>query len=75
MESINIYWEFIENYYPNYFSCYDILLSDILTRKLDGEGICDEDEEMIKDWDIRFELLKLDNGILGKVLKNYFTLK
>lgn len=33
------YWSFIEAYYPNYYSCDSILLSDILLRKLEGEVI------------------------------------
>lgn len=41
------YWDFIEKYYPGYSHCYSILLSDILTRKLDGEEICEKDEEYI----------------------------
>lgn len=74
MENINSYWGFIESYYPNYFSSNEILLSDILTRKLDGEEICEADEEMIKDWDIELESLNLDKEILEKALENYFTL-
>lgn len=68
------YWTFIEKYYPRYYSCDDILLSDILSRKLDGEEICEEDEEMIKDWDVRVELLELDKNIFSKALKNYFKI-
>lgn len=43
------YWAFIEQYYPKYSSSDSVLLSDILTRKLDGEEICEKDEEYIKD--------------------------
>ena len=50
------YWIFIENYYPKYHSCSNILLSDILNRKKVGEQICDENEEMIKDWHIKAKL-------------------
>jgi hypothetical protein len=67
------YWRFIEKYYPNYYSCDAILLSDILTRKLTGEPICDSDEEIIKDWNVKAELLKIDQTIFLKALKNYFT--
>ncbi|MCD0474438.1 hypothetical protein LPB87_08515 [Flavobacterium sp. EDS] len=66
------YWEFIEKYYPNYYSCEDILLSDILFRKLNNEQICDEDEEMIKDCDVKAELLKLDQMLFSKALASYF---
>jgi len=43
------YWAFIEQYYPKYSSSDSVLLSDILTRKLDGEEICEKDEEYIRD--------------------------
>ncbi|PWA11329.1 hypothetical protein [Flavobacterium laiguense] len=69
------YWPFIETYYPNYYSCDQILLSDILARKLEGEEICEEDEEMIKDWDVKAELLKLDQAIMQKAMENYFDIK
>ena len=68
------YWTFIEKYYPKYHSYSDILLSDILTRKIEGEQICEEDEEMIKDWNIKAELLELDQIIFSKALKNYFEI-
>lgn len=67
------YWEFIEKYYPNYNHCDKILLSDILTRKLDGEEICENDEEYIKDWDVRKELMELDKELLGRAFENYFN--
>ena len=72
---ISNYWAFIETYYPNYYSCDQILLSDILTRKLEGEEIDIKDEEMIKDWDVKEELLKLDKAIIQKAMKNYFEIK
>jgi len=66
-------WYFIEAYYPNYSACNNILLSDILTRKLEGQEICAEDEEMIKNWNIKEELLKLDKNLFSKALENYFA--
>jgi len=67
-------WEFIEKYYPNYFSCDDVLLSDILVRKLNGEKICDNDEKHIKDWNIKKELLELEQKLLKESFKNYFEI-
>lgn len=67
------YWGFIEKYYPNYYHCDSILLSDILTRKLDGEEITENDEEYIKNWNVRNELLELDKELLGKAFENYFN--
>lgn len=66
------YWDFIEKYYPNYSHCNNILLSDILTRKLDGEEISESDEKYIKDWDVRKELMELDKELLGKAFENFF---
>lgn len=74
MEISEHFWTFIENYYPNYYSCDDILLSDILSRKLDGETICDEDEKMIKNWNIKAELLELDQKLFSKALENYLKI-
>ncbi len=67
------YWNFIVKYYPNYDHSDSILLSDILSRKLSGQEICDSDEEYIKDWDVRKELIKLDKKLLGKAFENYFN--
>jgi hypothetical protein len=74
LQTIN-YWSFIENFYPNYHSCNQILLSDILAKKLDGEQIDIKDEEIIKDWDVKLELLKLDQAIMQKAMENYFEIK
>jgi hypothetical protein len=68
------YWSFIEAYYPNYYSCDSVLLSDILTKKLDGEEICEEDEEYIKEWDVRKELFELDKDLLCEAFENFFDI-
>jgi leucyl-tRNA synthetase len=68
------YWSFIEKYYPNYDHCDNILLSDILTRKLVGAEICEEDEENIKDWNVRKELFNLDKELLCDAFENYFNI-
>ena len=68
------YWGFIEKYYPKYYSCDSVLLSDILTRKLDGEEICEEDEKYIKEWDVRKELFELDKELLCEAFENYFNI-
>ena len=67
------YWAFIEKHYPKYYSCNSVLMSDILTRKLDGEEISKEDEEYIKDWDVRKELFEIDKELLCKAFENYFN--
>ena len=68
------YWAFIEKYYPKYYSCDSVLLSDILTRKLDGEEICEKDEEYIKDWNVRKELFELDKELLCEAFENFFNI-
>ncbi|MBF6641588.1 hypothetical protein IVB69_08850 [Flavobacterium sp. J49] len=67
------YWDFIEKHYPLYYSCDDVLLSDILTRKLNGQEICEEDEEYIEGWNVKEELLKLDTELFRRALENYFS--
>ena len=48
------YWTFIEKYYPYYYySCDDILLSNILLVTSENQEICNEDEEMVQDWNVR----------------------
>ena len=68
------YWSFIEAYYPNYYSCDSILLSDILLRKLEGEVIDENDEALIEGWDIKKKLFELDTIIMEKAMKNYFAM-
>ena len=68
------YWSFIEAYYPNYYSCDSILLSDILLRKLEGEVIDENDEALIEGWDIKKKLLELDSIIMEMAMKNYFAI-
>lgn len=67
------YWSFIEKFYPKYYQCNSVLLSDILTKKLDGEEISESDEEYIKDWDVRNELLEIDKELLIKAFENFFN--
>lgn len=68
------YWSFIEKYYPKYSHCDDVLLSDILTRKLVGEEICEIDKKYIKDWNIRNRLFEVDKELLCKAFENYFNI-
>ena len=68
------YWSFIEAYYPNYYSCDAVLLSDILLRKLEGEVIDENDEALIEECDIKKQLLELDSIIMEKAMKNYFAI-
>ena len=69
------YWSFIEAYYPNYYSCKAILLSDILCRKLEGQAIDTNDDELIAGWDIHKEVLELNSTIMAKAIEKYFALQ
>ena len=66
-----INWSYIEQYYPNYYSSDEILLSDILTRKIEGEEIDPKDEEMILGWNVQETLATIDQNIFNKAMKNY----
>jgi len=68
------YWLFIEKYYPNYSQCNNVLLSDILTRKFEGEEISKRDEKYIKGWNIKKELFEVDKELLCKAFENYFNI-
>ncbi len=72
-EPVFDYWGFIEKYYPGYYTCDNILLSDILTRKLNGEHVRKKDRKYIKNWDIRKELLELDKELLSIAFENFFN--
>lgn len=67
------YWGFIQKFYPKYYQCNSVLLSEILTKKLDGEEISLEDEEYIRNWDVRNELLEINKELLCKAFENYFS--
>lgn len=68
-------WDFIEMYYPNYYSCNDILLSDIFIRKLENEFVSESDEIFLKLKNIRKELVILNEKIWTKAIENYLKIK
>lgn len=37
MENLKTVWDFVENFYPNYYSCDDIAENDDLHKIVDGE--------------------------------------
>lgn len=43
------FWQFIEDYLPNYSSRDDVLWDDILNRYLYGEEVCERDMKWIED--------------------------
>lgn len=68
------YWNFIEKYYPLYYSCDNVLMSDILTKKLHGFPISPEDEAYIEGWNFKEELTKIETELFKIALENYFEL-
>jgi len=67
------YCEFIQKYYPKYYSCNNVLLSDILTRKMNNEVLDIKDEEYIKHWNVREELMNIDKELLLLAFENFFN--
>jgi len=51
-----------------------VLLSDILTRKLNGQEICQEDAKYIDGRNVKEKLLKLETALFGRDLENYFEI-
>jgi hypothetical protein len=74
-ESAFAYWAFIEQYLPDYSSRDDVLHSDILTRYLDGEEVCEEDLPWIAELgtreDVVAELIDIDSDLLQRALEAY----
>lgn len=72
-----LYWDFIEKYYPNYYSSDEILLSDILTRFLSNEEISIKDQKLIRKIgtisDIKEYYLNLELKIFKKALESYLN--
>ncbi|GGF00297.1 hypothetical protein [Flavobacterium limi] len=68
------YWSFIYRYYPKFHQCDNVLLSVLLTRKLNGEEISESGEEYIKHMDIRYELFAINKELLCKAFENYFNI-
>jgi len=69
------YWSFIEKHLPDYSSRDDVLHSDILTRYLDGEEVCESDLEWISQLgtraDVVAELIDIDSHLLEEALEAY----
>ena len=68
------YWDFIEKYYPLYYSCDDVSMCDLLSRKLHGYPISTEDEAYIEGWDYKEVLIKIEAELFQIALENYFEL-
>ena len=66
------YWGFIEKYYPDYYHCDSVLLSNILTRIMDGEFDEEEDKKYIENRNIMNELLEIDKELLSIAFENFF---
>lgn len=71
-------WEFVEKYYPNYYSSGDILLADDLQKIIDGEAetgssaeeyfinTCDENKEVVLE-----QYIRVHKHIYEKAIEGY----
>lgn len=64
------YWEFVEEYYPNYYKCDKILESNLLLTKIETLDSSKNYEKKLNK--LKKELFKTDKKILINALKNYF---
>lgn len=71
MATTTIDWDFVERFYPNYYSCSTITLIDILTRARDGEEVSPSDQVFIEGWDVERKLEVLERKVYEKALQNY----
>ena len=71
MATTTIDWDFVERFYPNYYSCNTITLIDILTRTRDGEEVSLSDQAFIEGWDVERKLEVLERKVYEKALQNY----
>jgi len=60
---------------PDYYSRDDVLHSDILTRYLDGEEVCEEDLKWVSELgtreDVAAELVDIDSHLFQEALEAY----
>ena len=66
------YWGFVQKYYPDYYHCNSVLLSNILTRIMDGEFDEEEDKKYLQNLNVRNELLEIDKELLSIAFENFF---
>ncbi|RXR24473.1 hypothetical protein [Flavobacterium stagni] len=70
MATTTIDWDFVERFYPNYYSCSTITLIDILTRARDGEEVSLSDQTFIEGWDVERELHRLERKVFNEAYEN-----
>lgn len=79
-ESYRFFWQFIEDYLPNYSSRDDVLCDDILYRYLYGEEVCERDMKWIEDEYncdkrlIMLELISLETKFATEALKAFLEI-
>lgn len=73
MATTTIDWDFVERFYPNYYSCSTITLIDILTRARDGEEVSPSDQAFIEGWDVEREIELLENKIYKIAVQNFIN--
>lgn len=73
MTTTTIDWNFVERFYPNYYSCSTITLIDILTRARDGEEVSLSDQAFIEGWDVEREIELLENKVYKIAVQNFIN--
>ncbi|MBR6597733.1 MAG: hypothetical protein IKK68_07285 [Paludibacteraceae bacterium] len=78
--SYNAFWQFIEDYLPNYSSRDDVLWDDILTRFIEDDEICVNDKKTIEQEFngnkelVKEEIAKLESKFAQEALNKYFQI-
>lgn len=78
--SYNAFWQFIEDYLPNYSSRDDVLWDDILTRFIEDDEICVNDKKTIEQEFngnkelVKEEIAKLESKFAQEALNEYFQI-
>ncbi|MBP5703619.1 MAG: hypothetical protein J6X12_02835 [Paludibacteraceae bacterium] len=76
--SYNVFWQFIEDYLPNYSSRDDVLWDDILSRFLEDDEVCESDMRIIEEVfngdkkQIKEELALLETKFAQEALMEYY---
>ena len=73
MATTTIDWDFVERFYPNYYSCSTITLIDVLTRARDGEEVSPSDQAFIEGWDVEREIELLENKVYKIAVQNFIN--